>query len=447
LVSKSRSTKDMIQIFVKTINGKTHVIRVATDETVADIKDRVQKIDGSPVSRQRLLYTGKQLCDEMTLADYEVQRDSTLHVNLRLRGGGNIFSIFSDDPFCGSSSKKKASSFSTSTNNQQHYYSPVTPSQNSFYTPTTYKSSYNSSQYSSVTHANKTASTNRYSNNTSSLYLNSHSLSGSTTSQSPYTSRVTSSTLSTSTRNSTSSHANKTVLTLTPPQSPTQNSVGLRTNRTISSCSHVNKTSSTLTPPQSPARSSVRTISPTSTATRSSSNHRSTPTTNTYTTSHNSLNSSGTLRLHNSSVHNSGISRVTKTAPHLTPTATKNIRSSSNLANSGSISLNVVPHHSVALTKSLTLDYGISRTTNSQWYMVKLYLALPSDLFAPQYDYDFTYELDDQELHTRGHKIYRRPYGFMRFALNVKDKYPGGNAWLGDRDKRRGTTTIPKEWL
>jgi len=57
------------------------------EETIEDIKKKIAEKEGVPVDQQRLIFGGKQLDSDKTLADYDVQEDSTFHMVLRLRGG------------------------------------------------------------------------------------------------------------------------------------------------------------------------------------------------------------------------------------------------------------------------------------------------------------------------------------------------------------------------
>lgn len=72
---------------VKTLTGKEIEVDVEPKEKVIKIKERVEEKEGIPPQQQRLIFGGKQMNDDKTIGEFNIEGGSVLHLVLALRGG------------------------------------------------------------------------------------------------------------------------------------------------------------------------------------------------------------------------------------------------------------------------------------------------------------------------------------------------------------------------
>lgn len=77
----------LMQIFVKTLSGKTITVDIRPNDLIREVKTQIKSKEGIKRKHQHLIYAGKSLRDEYKLSYYCIRKESTLHLTLRLPGG------------------------------------------------------------------------------------------------------------------------------------------------------------------------------------------------------------------------------------------------------------------------------------------------------------------------------------------------------------------------
>ncbi|KAA6379107.1 MAG: putative Ubiquitin [Streblomastix strix] len=84
--TSNQQEQRQFEIFVKTLTGKTLTLQVRQTDTVLQVKQKIQELERVPPCQQRLVFARREMEDDQSLQDYNVQRDATMHLVMRLQG-------------------------------------------------------------------------------------------------------------------------------------------------------------------------------------------------------------------------------------------------------------------------------------------------------------------------------------------------------------------------